>query len=379
MGLGHGVSAAERAQLMKRVAFRRGVLRAFLLALALALGMSAVGMGAAVVLFGGPARAQRAVDQPRNTGGPNSAEQWHAIREGAVGTVSISDDKLGGVLIQPGQTFREWHNGPLTIWGAIVEIGMIALLAIFFAVRGRIRIQGGWSGRVVSRFNEFERFVHWLVAGSFVVLGLTGLNMLYGRYVLHPILGGTLFSWLTYIGKLLHNYLAFAFMIGIVLMFFMWVAQNLPTRGDWIWLKRGGGMFAKAHGETPAGKFNAGEKILFWLVILGGISVTLSGLSLLFPFTFHWFSSTFAVLNVFGFNLPTNLTPLAETQLSQLWHAAVGLLFIALIIAHIYLGTLGMEGAFDAMASGKVDANWAKEHHPQWASKLDEHAAASDD
>lgn len=363
---------------MKRAAPRRSVLQAFLLALAFAFGMSATGMGVAVVLFDGPAHAQRSVDQPRDTAGAPGAGFWREVRGGAQGDVAIPDKKAA-VLIQPGQSFRQWHNGPLTIWGAIVEIGMIALLAIFFFVRGRIRVHAGWSGRTVTRFNELERFVHWLVASSFVVLGLTGLNMLYGRYVLHPILGGTLFSWLTYIGKLLHNYLAFAFMIGIALMFFMWVGQNLPTRGDWIWLKHGGGMFTKKHVDAPAGKFNAGQKILFWLVILGGISVSLSGLSLLFPFTFHWFSSTFSVLNVFGFHLPTDLTPLAETQLSQLWHAAVGLLFIALIVAHIYLGTLGMEGAFDAMANGQVDANWAREHHPQWVASLGKQPTSSDD
>ncbi|MDE2167659.1 MAG: formate dehydrogenase subunit gamma [Alphaproteobacteria bacterium] len=363
---------------MKGTAPRRSVLRAFLLALALVFGMSATGMGVAVVLFGGPAQAQRAVEQPRNTAGPNSADQWHAIREGAVGTVAIPDKKEA-VLIQPGQDFREWHNGPLTIWGAIVEIGMIAVLAIYFVARGRIRIHHGWSGRVVTRFNDFERFVHWLVAGSFVVLGVTGLNMLYGRYVIRPIIGASLFSWETQIGKWLHNYLSFAFMVGIVLMFVMWVGDNFPTRADWLWLARGGGMFTKLDSEPPAWKFNAGQKILFWLVILGGVSVTLSGLALLFPFTFHWFSATFAVLNVFGFHLPTNLTPLAETQLSQLWHAAVGLMFIALIVAHIYLGTLGMEGAFDAMASGQVDANWAKQHHSLWAAALDERSPGSDD
>ena len=363
---------------MKRAARRHTVMQAFLLALAIVFGMSATGIGVAIMFFGGTAHAQRAVDAPRNTGGPNSADQWHAIRNGAQGTVAIPN-KMAGVLIQPGQDFREWHNGPLTIWGAIVEIGMIAVLAIYFAVRGRIQIHQGWSGRVVTRFNDFERFVHWLVAGSFVVLGLTGLNMLYGRYVIRPIIGATLFSWESQIGKWLHNYLSFAFMIGIVLMFMMWVGENFPTKADWVWLARGGGLFSKADGEPPAWKFNAGQKLLFWLVILGGVSVSLSGLALLFPFKFHWFSTTFAALNVVGFHLPTSLTPLAETQLSQLWHAAVGLMFIALIVAHIYLGTLGMEGAFDAMGTGRVDANWAKQHHSLWAAGLDGRQSSSDD
>ncbi len=356
---------------MVRAAPRRSALGAFLCALALVFAMSATGLAVAVALFTPPAEAQRAIGQPRNTGGPNSAEEWRLIRHGAQGDVAIPN-KMAGVLIQPGQTFRQWHNGPLTIWGAVVELVVLAVLAIFFAIRGRIRLHRGRSGQVVTRFNEFERFVHWLVAGSFVVLALTGLDILYGRYVIRPVIGGWAFAKLTYWGELLHDYLAFAFMLGIVLMFLMWVKGNLPSKADWAWLKRGGGLFTRTAGEPPAWKFNAGQKILFWLVVLGGISISLSGLALLFPFRFHWFSGTFAVLNLFGAHLPTALTPLAETQLAQLWHAAVALMFIALIIGHIYLGTLGMEGAFASMASGDVDANWAKEHHPLWADTLEQ-------
>ncbi len=352
-----------------RAAPRRSVLGAFLWASVLVLVMSATGLAAAIVLFSPPAEAQRAVGQPRNTAGPAGAEEWRLIRHGAEGEVAIPN-KMAGVLIQPGQVFREWHNGKLTRWGAIGELGVIALLAIFFLIRGRIRIRGGWSGRVVTRFNDFERFVHWLVAGSFVVLGLSGLNMLYGRYVIRPLIGAYLFARLTEIGKLLHNYLAFAFMVGIVLMFLMWVKDNLPSRADWAWLRHGGGLFGKRSAEPPAWKFNAGQKILFWVVILGGVSVALSGWTLLFPFRYHWFSQSFAALNLIGFHLPTALTPLAEAQLAELWHAAVGLMFIALIFGHVYLGTIGMEGAFDAMATGDVDANWAKEHHPLWAETL---------
>jgi formate dehydrogenase subunit gamma len=354
----------------RRSAPRRSAFAAFLWAFALVFATSAIGLAGAVVLLGPEARAQRAVDQPRNTAGAPGADFWRQVRHGAQGDVAIPN-KMAGLLIQPGQSFREIHNGPLTVWGAIVELGILAVLAIYFAVRGRIRIRAGWSGRTVTRFGEFERFVHWLVAGSFVVLALTGLDILYGRYVIRPVIGASAFAWLTYLCELFHDYLAFAFMLGIVLMFLMWVKDNLPTAADWAWLKRGGGLFTRSPVEPPAWKFNAGQKILFWLVILGGVSVALSGLALLFPFTFHWFSGTFAVLDVFGAGLPTHLSPLAETQLAQLWHAAVALLFIALILAHIYLGTLGMEGAFDAMASGRVDANWAKEHHALWAEGLE--------
>jgi formate dehydrogenase subunit gamma len=336
---------------------------AFLSALILTLvSMLATG-GVVVAVFGPPpAFAQRAVDQPPNARGKESAsDEWRAIKGGLQGEVTLPN-KQAGVLIQPGQSFREWRNGPVYRYGAWVIGGMIVLLALFYAVRGRIRLERGWSGRLIERFTGIERFTHWLTATSFVILGLTGLNMLYGRYMLLPLIGAPAFSSLTRIGKVAHDYLSFAFMLGIVLMFALWVGQNLPNRVDW-----------------SAEKFNAGQKIVFWLVILFGISVSLSGLALLFPFTFAWFSGTFRFLNLFGAHLPTALLPVQEMELSQLWHAAIALLFVAVILAHIYIGTLGMEGAFSAMGNGKVDANWAREHHPLWLDERQRQSAAADD
>ena len=124
-------------------------------------------------------------------------------------------------------------------------------------------------------------------------------------------------------------------------------------------------MFSK-HDHPPAKKFNAGQKILFWLIMLGGVSISLSGISLMLPFEFHLFSKTFAMLNVFGFNLPTNLTSVEEMQYAATWHGIVALFLVCVIFGHIYIGTIGMEGAFDAMGSGEVDLNWAKEHHGLW-------------
>src|SRR5260370_16618531 len=169
-------------------------------------------------------------------------------------------------------------------------------------------------------------------------------------------------------------------MIGIVLMFVLWLRENIPNRYDWQWIKGAGGFFSK-HDHPAAKKFNAGQKLVFWLVILGGASASLSGLALLFPFKFAWFSHTFTFLNIFGLGLPTDLTPLQDTQLSHIWHAIIGLLMIALIIGHIYIGTIGMEGAFDAMGTGKVDRNWA-ENHPHLCPPDTEHpspASGADD
>ncbi len=314
-------------------------------------------------------------------GSESDAAIWRAIRQGAQGSVSIPNDQAGVLIQSEGENWRAIRNGPISVFGGWALLGILIVLALFFAIRGRIRIESGPSKQTVERFNGIERFGHWLTAGSFVVLGLTGLNMLYGRYVLAPILGPKAFAWLTLMGKFAHNYLAFAFMVGLAVIFVLWVRHNLPDKADLVWLSKGGGLFSK-HSHPPAKKFNAGQKILFWLVILGGLSISLSGIALLFPFQFAIFGPTFAALNVVGFDLPTSLTLMQEMQLSQIWHAIVGVILIVVIVAHIYIGSIGMEGAFDAMGSGHVDKNWAREHHSLWVKELDsggKKPAAGDD
>ena len=290
---------------------------------------------------------------------------WRDIRFGVVGTVSIPDSQAGQLIQSRGVDWVAYRNVSLRAWGAWGLAGVVVLLAVFFAVRGRIRIDAGPSGRTVERFNFLERFAHWLTAGSFIILALTGLNLLYGRQVLLPLLGLDAFSTITTAGKYAHAYLAFAFMAGVILILLLWVRHNLPDRTDLAWIAKGGGMFVKGS-HPPARKFNVGQKLIFWAVIIGGISISLSGLALLFPFTLALVADTFAFINLFGFDLPTELTMLEEMQLSQVWHAIVGLILTIIIIAHIYIGSIGMVGAFAAMGSGMVDENWAREHHSLW-------------
>ena len=302
-------------------------------------------------------------------GSDSDSEIWRAVREGAQGNVSIPD-KQAGVLIQSeGDNWRAWRNGPLTVAGAWIVLGFVALIALFFVFRGRIRIDAGPSGQTIERFNAVERFAHWLTATCFVILALTGLNLLYGRHVLLPIIGPEVFSWLTIGGKYAHNYLAFPFMLGVVLMFVLWVRHNIPNRYDMVWITQGGGLFSKG-GHPPSRKFNAGQKLIFWSVILGGLSLGLSGVALLFPFTIEPWQPTFEVIAALGIKLPTALTPMEEMQLSQLWHGIVALVMIGIIIGHIYIGSVGMEGAFDAMGTGHVDENWAREHHNVWVAEV---------
>jgi formate dehydrogenase subunit gamma len=257
----------------------------------------------------------------------------------------------------------------VSIYGAWYLAAVLIVLGLFFLVRGRIKIEAGWSGREVERFKALERFAHWLTATSFVLLGLTGLNILYGRYVIKPLIGADAFSTLTLIGKFTHNFLGFAFMVGLVLIVVIWIRENIPNRDDWGWIKKAGGLFTRGS-HPPARKFNAGQKMIFWLVVLSGISLSVSGLALMFPFKFDMFGPTFAIFNLVGFDFPTDLTAMQEIQLAQLWHAVLALVMIGVILAHIYIGWLGMEGAYDAMGRGYVDENWAREHHSLWAAEL---------
>ena len=280
--------------------------------------------------------------------GGNKADLWRGIRSGEQGTVSIPN-KSAGVLVQSeGEAWRSLRNGPLSTYGVWVLGGMLGLLVLFFLVRGRIRIDGRKTGRTIQRFNAFERGVHWLTAGSFIVLAITGLNVLYGRYTILPLLGPDVFAAMTSYGKFVHNYLGFAFMIGIALIFLMWTKHNIPNRGDIDWALKAGGLFSKGV-HPPARKFNAGQKVIFWATVLGGAALGFTGVQLLFPFSF---------------------ASMADMQLYQLIHAGVAVVLIAVIIAHIYFGSVGMEGACDAIGSGEVELQWAREHHSLWVEEV---------
>jgi formate dehydrogenase subunit gamma len=264
----------------------------------------------------------------------------------AEGRIDIPDTKAA-VLIQPaGRTWDYFHEVLLHWGGAIVILGTIALLGLAYLILGRLRITAGRSGQKVLRFRAFERFSHWLTAVSFVMLGLTGLNITFGKIVLLPVIGPEAFSDLSQLAKYVHNFTSFSFVAGLLLIIAIFFKDNIPERVDLEWLKQGGGFIKNKH--APASRFNPGEKAVYWLSLAAGIAVSVSGFVLLFPF--------------FGTNI-------ADMQIAQIIHAVVAMLFIALILGHIYIGTLGMEGAFEAMGTGDVDLNWAKEHHDLWLAR----------
>jgi formate dehydrogenase subunit gamma len=253
-------------------------------------------------------------------------------------------DPRARVLIQPaGRTWDYFHQVVLRWIGAIAIIGTLAALAAAYFFLGRLRIAAGRSGRKILRFKQFERFAHWLTAVSFVVLGVTGLNITFGKALLPPLIGPDAFSAFSQYAKYTHNFLSFAFVLGLALIVAVFIKDNIPDKTDIEWFKQGGGFIKSKH--APARRFNAGEKLVFWGALGVGVAVAVSGFLLLLPFY---------VTNIFGM------------QIAQGVHAVIAILFIALILGHIYIGTLGMEGAFEAMWTGEVDYNWAKEHHDLW-------------
>ncbi|MBF9046906.1 formate dehydrogenase subunit gamma [Rhodobacterales bacterium LSUCC0031] len=264
------------------------------------------------------------------------------------GRISIPDPNAG-YLIKPDNKLWAALQGDtlhqISIWAVI---GMVALLALFYVIRGKIRVDGGLSGRKILRFNTVERFAHWTLASTFIILALSGLNLIIGKTVILPVIGEGAFGTLSAWGKIAHNYLAWPFMVALVLVLLLWIAHNIPNRVDLEWLKQGGGLVKKGV-HPPAKKFNAGQKLIFWAVIAGGAALSYTGVMLLFPAEAG--------------------TP-ADWQFYQTIHALTAAVLSAIIIAHIYIGSVGMEGAFDAMGTGEVDENWAKEHHSLWVEEV---------
>jgi formate dehydrogenase subunit gamma len=312
----------------------------------------------ALVLVGAlnfPAGAQHGQDPvpPASTApssGANPTEQ--AVTEQQLlqemrkleGRITIPDYKAA-LLEQPqGRSYQFFHERLLPwLMGGLI-VAMIAGLALFFLLRGRILTEAPDSGIKIRRFNVLERTTHWMTATCFIVLALTGLNYVFGKRLLFPLIGPDAFAALSQWSKFAHTAMAWPFMLGLLIMVALWVRGNLPDRYDWRWLREFGGFTSGSH--PPAGRFNAGQKLIFWSVVIFGLVLSASGIIMLFPF---W------TLDINGM------------QWAQYGHASAAAILIAVIIAHIYIGTLGMAGAYDAMGRGEVDLTWAREHHSLWA------------
>ena len=285
---------------------------------------------------------QRAATQPGN-----NAPFYRDVRGGqSQYTTSSAQGPEAGVLVQSwGDTWRRIRNGPVMFYGGLLVIVVLAAIAGFYAIFGPVKLHDRPTGRLIPRFSRADQIVHWTVAISFCVLGLSGLIMFFGKHVLLPVIGYTLFAWLTALSKNLHNFIAPVFIVSVAAMIVLFAKDNLPKSYDLKFLLNAFAVMAKGK-HIPTGRFNGGEKVWFWLgVVVLSIIVTWSGLILLFPN----FDQTRAAM-----------------QEAWIWHACAALLYISISFGHMYLGTIGLEGSYQAMRTGYVDETWAKEHHQIW-------------
>lgn len=296
--------------------------------------------------------AERAKSQPGN-----NAPFWRAVR-GGDGVTNLPGAETG-VLIQPivkypgsttttaGEAWRQVRNQWIIPYGGALVVIVLLALAIFYLAKGPMGHEhGGRSGRPIERFTPFERAAHWSNAIAFVILAISGLVMAFGKFLLLPIIGGALFGWLTYALKTAHNFVGPLFVVSLVIVFFTFLKDNFPSRADFAWIRTAGGMFSDR--EVPSHRFNAGEKIVFWGgVLLLGVVVTASGLYL-------------------DKVLPGMDYLRSDMQVAQMVHGVATMLMMAMFLGHIYMGTIGMRGAYRAMRHGYVDEAWAREHHELW-------------
>lgn len=309
------------------------------------------------------AQQERAVTQPGN-----NQPVWSEVRSGQPNYTSLPGREMG-VLVQPqarflgqerfttaGEAWRQYRNGPVTFYGGWLVVLVALVIAALYFSRGPIKLHDKPTGRLIERFSSAERWAHWTMGISFVVLGITGLIILFGKYVLLPVIGYTLFAWLTALAKNLHNFVAPLFIVSLLVFIVMFIKDNLPKAYDFAWFGRVFGMFFRGE-HIPSGRFNAGEKAWFWGgVVVLCLIVSVSGLVMLFP-NFDQLRSTMQQMNII--------------------HGVAALLVIAASLGHIYMGTIGVEGAYQSMRTGYVDEIWAKEHHQYWYDEVKSGKGAS--
>ena len=298
--------------------------------------------------------AQRAKSQPGN-----NAPFWRGVRESGIekGTSSLPGAEKG-VLIQEflqypgsrltnaGEAWRQVRNQWIIPYGGALFLITVLAIALFYFAKGSLGGHSRDTGRVIERFTYFERAAHWSNAIAFCVLAISGLVMAFGKFTLLPLIGHTLFGWLTYVLKTAHNFAGPLFAVSLVIVFVVFVRDNFPGRSDLVWLRKGGGLFGGS--EPPSGRFNAGEKIVFWGgVFLLGFFVVSSGLTL-------------------DKLLPGLEYSRGDMQIAHMIHAVSTVLMMCLFLGHIYIGTIGMKDAYKAMKTGYVDETWAEEHHALW-------------
>ena len=293
----------------------------------------------------------------------NNAPTWRQVGAGVTGFSSLpkSEAPEAGNLIQPsvqypgsryttaGEAWRQVRNHWIIPYGGALLLIVLGALALAYWRAGTIKLKGAPTGRKLERFTPFERSAHWANAIAFSLLAISGLVMAFGQFVLLPLIGHTLFGWLAYALKNVHNFAGPVFAVSLVIVIVTFVRDNLPAKGDLNWLLKGGGMLS-GH-EVKSGRFNAGEKVVFWAgVFVLGLVVVASGL-------------------VLDKVIPGLVYERQTMQIAHMVHAVSNILMMVIFMGHIYLGWI-TEGALEGMKTGYVDETWAKEHHEGWLEEI---------
>jgi len=204
------------------------------------------------------------------------------------------------------------------------------------------RIDDVVVGDEIVRERLSARLVHWAVALTFFVCLFTGLP------IWTPYLGflANLFGGL-HVCRVLHPWSGVAFAAASALMFVQWVSQMKLTRADRDFLTPAGFLryLEYRNDDSEVGKYNGGQKLLFWAAAAGTVALLVSGVV-------TW--------------LPQPVSGQAVREASYIVHDAAFSLFVAMIIGHIYLGTAAEPGTFRSMIHGTVTKSWARLHHPRW-------------
>jgi formate dehydrogenase subunit gamma len=289
----------------------------------------------------------------------NNAPMWRQVGSGVAGFSSLpkSEAPEAGVLIQPfvqypgsrltnaGEAWRQVRNNWLIPYGGSLLLIVLGAIGLAYWRLGTIKLKDQPSGRMLERFTPFERSAHWANAIAFVILAISGLVMAFGQFLLLPIMGSTLFGWLAYVLKNAHNFAGPLFAVSLLIVIFTFMRDNLPAKGDLNWLLKGGGMLA-GH-EVKSGRYNAGEKLVFWGgVFVLGLVVVGSGL-------------------VMDKLIPGLIYERGTMQIAHMVHSVSNILMVVMFMGHIYLGWI-TEGAMEGMKTGYVDETWAREHHELW-------------
>jgi formate dehydrogenase subunit gamma len=290
----------------------------------------------------------------------NNAPMWRQVGQGVTGysSLPLSQAPEAGNLIQKfvqypgsrltnaGEAWRQVRNQYLIPYGGSLLLIVLGAIALFYWRKGPIELHGQETGRKIERFTPFERSAHWANAIAFCALAISGIVMAFGKFFIQPVIGTALFGWLTYALKNIHNFAGPLFAVSLVIVIVTFVRDNIPSKDDLTWVLKGGGLISGT--EVPSHRFNAGEKILFWSgVFFLGLVVVGSGL-------------------VLDKLIPGLVYERGTMQISHMVHAVATFLMMTMFMGHIYMGTIGMCGAYSAMRDGYVDETWAKEHHELW-------------